>query len=141
MKLPAISPAIIFRHVVFARHAVDFAGAEAAVKLIHRIELLRLGQVRQVTGVQDEGGPLRQGVDLGDGLAIGLRQRLEAVTTRPGRTGITPRTTWTLSCWASRCICSFTGCRAGIFCSAAAGMRVRCARRSAKPALATVRCW
>ena len=68
-----ISTAIIFRYIMFARHAVDFARAERAMKLIDRVELFGLGQMRQVAGVQHEGGPLRQRVDLGDGLAIGLR--------------------------------------------------------------------
>lgn len=54
---------------MLAGHIKDLVRLETLERFRKGVELLRFGQVRQVSGVQDKRRRLRQRIDLGNGLA------------------------------------------------------------------------
>ena len=54
---------------MLARHVKHLARFASLQNLVQRVELLRLGEVSQVTGMQHEGRGVGERIDLGDCLA------------------------------------------------------------------------
>jgi hypothetical protein len=63
----------VVEHVMLAGDVVDAIDLELFEQLRRIVEFLRLGQVGDVAGVDDEGRPDRQGIDHLDGAADGAR--------------------------------------------------------------------
>src|SRR5262249_37478036 len=61
--------AVVVENVVFPRHIKHLARLAALQDLLKRVEFLGLSQVREVAGVEHEGGTVWERVDLRDGLA------------------------------------------------------------------------
>ena len=57
--------AVVDEKVVFAGHVEGAVGLDRLHDFRHRVELLRLGEVSQITRVQHQGGTCSQGIDAG----------------------------------------------------------------------------
>src|SRR4029079_4788679 len=69
--------------VMFARHVEHFAGLHLLKKFRHSVELARLGKVREVSGVEDEGRGFGKGVDASDRLPERAGDILVGVSGKP----------------------------------------------------------